>query len=97
MNIESPYSVLTREQATKLTLQRLKALMSSVRAVISNISHTAGHRCCEICNEYIGGDWDTDVGVHLRPHQAYFDMLKDVSKSFPHEPNKVRHVKRNGR
>ena len=97
MDTKSPYTVLTREQAMKLTLSRLKALMSSVRAVISNIALTSGPRCCTICNEYIGPDWERDVGVLLRPHEAYFDMLKDVSKSFPHEPKKVRHVKRNGR
>ena len=73
------YAILSKDKLEKLSLERILALMKSVRAVRSAVGRTLGHRCCEICHEYVGDDWQKDVGQYLDMHDAYFELLKSYT------------------
>ena len=40
-----------------------------------------GPRCCGACNEYIGDDWEGDVGVHIAPFRDYLARIKAILDS----------------
>lgn len=77
------YEKLTDEQLNKLSTQRLFTLFKSVRAIISCIFNYAGRRCCEICHEYIGDDWENDVVKEAEPYEKYQDRIKAILDKRP--------------
>jgi len=42
--------------------------------------HNAGDRCCEICHEYLGDDFENDVLKPAKPYKEYVSLLKDILK-----------------
>lgn len=61
---------------SKLNLKRLYNLKNKQLAAVKYISENYGARCCEICNEYIGGDWENDVERHKLP---YLKAVKTIN------------------
>lgn len=56
----------TDEELKQMPTPRLYALFRRYRAWANPIHW--GHRCCEICHEYIGDDYYNDVIVPSRPY-----------------------------
>ena len=81
------YRLLTEEQLLKLPIHNLLRLMKKVRAYRSYIVHYFGHRCCNHCHQYVGSDWDEDVGKYLIVHDDYLRLIKKVSKQLPSIPH----------
>lgn len=75
---------LNQEELQPLATNRLLALLRKVRAQHSAIAHYAGPRCCEICHEYIGDDWEKDVAPLLAPYKKYVDDIKAVLATREH-------------
>lgn len=76
--------MLTDEQLQKLATNRLLAVFQMVRATISCIYTHYGHRCCEICNEYIGDNWEEDVHQHAVPLEEYQNRIKAILNTREH-------------
>ena len=70
----------TPEVLKKMNKKRLVSYLDRVRAERSRIFHYYGPRCCEICNEYIGSDWENDVGKHLIPYDCEILDIKNRLK-----------------
>jgi len=88
------YRILTNDQLQKLPFHNLIRLFRKVTAVKSKISRSLGQRCCNICNEYVGSDWESDVGIHLKEHDEYLSRIKVVLQRLPHvAENKLRRRK----
>lgn len=88
---------LSKGRLQKLPTQRLIALLNSVRAIEFNILYYAGRRCCEICHEYTGSNWEKDVLEPSKPYKAYFDLIKLVLSEREHLPKQRQptlHVRR---
>jgi len=81
---KSNLNYLTAEQLNKLSTPRLLNVLKSARAVHSAIGHYRGPRCCELCHEYIGSDWENDVEVPRRPVKEYMDKIKAVLATREH-------------
>ncbi len=62
--------------------------LNDVRAYRSSHASYAGARCCEICHEYIGDDWHTEIQPTLDEYDAYLKKIKDVLSTREHIPNK---------
>jgi hypothetical protein len=77
-------SILSVERLRTLPTHRLLAVLRSVRAVLSSIYHYRGSRCCELCHEYIGDDWERDVKAPARPLEAYQSQIKEILSTRPH-------------
>jgi len=74
---------LTDEQLKELSTEKLFHHFKMVRASESFVLNHYGHRCCEICHEYIGNDWENDVAVHARPYGEYKSRVKRELDSRP--------------
>ncbi len=74
----------SRDQLDHMSFERLMRHRKVLRAVIGQMSRTLGHRCCELCNEYVGDDWENDVGQYVEPYQRHLDEVKDVLRGKPH-------------
>lgn len=72
------HPVLTDEALGKMATHRLIGLLRLVGAKISHIENYYGRRCCEICCEYIGNNWEEDVGQYVRPLREYRLRIKQV-------------------
>jgi hypothetical protein len=66
------------EKLNELNTQRLLQVFNKARAYHSNICNYWGDRCCEICHEYIGCDWENDVGKYARVLQNYKTEIKKI-------------------
>jgi hypothetical protein len=75
---------LSEEMLRSLPTKRLLAVYNKARAVCSSIAYHTGPRCCEFCHEYIGSDWERDVGQYLRPWEKYKELIKEILKLHPH-------------
>lgn len=84
------HKTLTDAQLNKLITNRLLSLLHKIRAIESAIGHYDGPRCCEICHEYIGNDWENDVGIHLQPLNEYIERIKKVLATREHVPSQGR-------
>lgn len=69
---------LSDQQLRKLSLQRLRSLLSTVRAEESSIYSYCGPRCCEECHEFIGDDeeWKKEVKIPAAPFAEYKERIK---------------------
>lgn len=62
--------------------------LNDVRAYKSAFANYAGSRCCELCHEYIGPDWNTEIKPTLDEYDVYLKRIKDVLSTREHIPNK---------
>lgn len=69
---------LTDERLQKLNTPRLLNVLRSARARHSSIRNHAGPRCCELCHEYIGDDWENDVEKPAKPYKEYVEQIKAI-------------------
>jgi hypothetical protein len=71
---------LTEDKLRKMSTKRLLNILKMTRAERSNIYAHAGHRCCEVCNEFIGNekDWEEQVEKLAMPYNKYFDLLTKI-------------------
>lgn len=67
---------LTDEQLDSMRHEQLYHHFKQVRAFASTIINHWGRRCCEICKEYIGSNWEEDVGEPYKVAKAYRDQVK---------------------
>lgn len=74
----------TNEQLKAMPHESLWYLFRLVRSQLSRIYHYAGRRCCEECHDYIGDDWENDVGKPAMPVKAYFERVKAELQSRPY-------------
>lgn len=72
------FNILSFDQLKKMPTHRLLGHLKSVNAVISSIHNYAGPRCCEICHDYIGDDWENDVKIPVRKYVDYKTVVKSV-------------------
>lgn len=107
------YKELSREELLAMPQKPLFFHYRAVRAFASYILHYYGRRCCEVCREYIGNDWEKDVGTFLTPVEEYQKLVlcilqtypyvnfnkrgKNVSFNFPHNPLPITRTKKKGR
>ncbi len=70
--------MLTTEQMEKLSYIRLRTYFYSIRGKCSYIEHYYGRRCCEICHEYIGNDWENDVRQWMIPYEEHIKLIKPI-------------------
>lgn len=78
------YIFLSRSELEKKSTKHLLHILKTCTAKISSISHYAGLRCCEICHEYIGDDWENDVGKPMKPFKQYKSLIKNILKDREH-------------
>lgn len=64
----------TDEELKQMPTHRLYQLFKRFRAIANPVNW--GRRCCEICHEYIGDDYEKDVIIPSRPYAEYADRLK---------------------
>ena len=91
------YPQLTSAQITKLPWNRVKNIMNSVRAVISDIEHNHGYVNDiddllidrELTEQYATVEQrQFAVEQITRPIKAYFDVLKARAADLPHESSR---------
>ena len=75
--------MLSTTQLSKMTTARLFSYMDRIRSIRSSISCNYGPRCCDICHEYIGEDWENDVSIHLKPFDLHLFEIRTVLKNHP--------------
>jgi len=81
----------------KLPTKRLLGVLKKVRAKISSIEHYYGHRCCEICHEYVEDNWEEDVQVFADLYESYLKKVKNLLAKREHIPrNFCKKGNRNG-
>lgn len=78
---------LTDAELNKLSTHRLINILRIVQKHYSNIAHHYGRRCCEMCHEYVGDDWEKDVGQYLKPSKEYMNRIKAVLETRSHCDN----------
>jgi len=80
----------SKEELESLGTKRLLTHLKFVNIELSIIYNNYGHRCCEICHEYIGNDWEKDVGQYARPVEEYRKLVKSVLAGREHIETKKR-------
>lgn len=83
LSFVKPENFLSEEQLKALPTPKLFYHFRCIRAAESCILSHWGKRCCEICNEYIGSDWENDVAKYARPYGEYLKKVKAVLNSRP--------------
>ena len=73
--------MLSDKELNKLNEKRLRNVLNSARAVANNVLSSLGPRCCEICNEYIGDDYERDVVIPAKKYTDYRDKIKNLLNS----------------
>ena len=78
--------MLTEIQLNKLNTRRLLGVLKSARAVEqSEIQRWESQGwCCEVCKEYVGGDWETEVGIRVKPFTDYKNLVKSILSTREH-------------
>lgn len=71
------------QEPEKLPTKRLLAVLNKARAIKTSIRRSYGPRCCEMCCEYIGDDWENDVGKFLKIYDSYIEKLKTILATRP--------------
>lgn len=74
---------LTDEKLHAMSTEKLFHHFKMARAAVSFIFTYYGSRCCEICNEYIGDDWEKDVAEPAKPFSKYLKRVKVILDSRP--------------
>jgi len=77
---------LDNEKLKKLATHRLLVHYRIVRHNLKMIYIWYGRRCCGMCCEYIGDDWENDVLVYARPLEKYKKKVKaelDTRENIP--------------
>ena len=69
---------LSKEKLKKLNIPRLKNVLKLANKEKNCIFRNAGPRCCEICNEYIGDNWEKDVVIPAKPYTNYCQLVLSV-------------------
>lgn len=81
---------LKNEELIKLATHRLLVHYRMVRHNLKMIYIWYGRRCCEICCEYIGDDWENDVLVYARPLEKYKEKVKAELNTRENIPEKTK-------
>jgi hypothetical protein len=76
--------ILPEDELTKKSVKSLLFIKHKLHRVLGIIGATYGRRCCTMCNEYIGDDWEGDVGIHLAAYREYLKTIKRVLETKPH-------------
>lgn len=71
-------NMLSLEVLNKMPTRRLLGHLKSVTAIISCIFNYAGPRCCEVCHDYVGFEWENDVKIPVRKFVDYKTVVKSV-------------------
>jgi hypothetical protein len=79
----------TDDQLNSMYTKQLIHLRNGIRGKRSTHANYAGHRCCEICHEYIGDDWATEIQPRLDELDLYLTRIKKVLSTREHIPGKV--------
>lgn len=74
---------LTDEQLQAMPTDKLFHHFKMARAAESFILNWAGRRCCEICMEYIGNDWENEVAKPARVFSIYMKRVKAILDKRP--------------
>jgi hypothetical protein len=69
--------ILPKDILEKKNTKNLLYIRRKLNALIS------GRRCCNLCWEYIGDDWENDVGKHLSAYQEYLKTIKEILVTRP--------------
>lgn len=77
-------NMLSLDLLNKMPTRRLLKHLKSVTAVISSIHNYAGPRCCEVCHDYVGFDWENDVKIPVRKFVDYKTVVKSVLATREH-------------
>jgi hypothetical protein len=75
---------LSKSELESLSTKRLLTHLKFVNIKLSSIYNYCGARCCEICREYVGSDWEKDVGQHAKPVEEYKKLVKSVLATREH-------------
>lgn len=86
--------ILTQEQLEKLSTKRLLSVLRMATAWKSSILYYYGRRCCELCHEYIGDDWERDVGRFYEPVKRYHEQIKVILATREHVERRGRRKQR---
>lgn len=62
----------------KLNIPRLQNVLKKACAAEKRVYLFAGRRCCELCCEYIGDDWENDVEKVAAPFTSYKKLVISV-------------------
>lgn len=74
---------LTDEQLNALSTEKLFHHFKMARASESFIYTYYGRRCCEICHEYIGNDWENEVAKPAEVFTVYKNKVKAILDKRP--------------
>lgn len=81
---------LNKEKLNQLNTTRLLAHLKVVNIRISNIANYCGTRCCKVCNDYIGSNWEQEVGIYLKPVEEYKILVKNILNTRKHIIRKIK-------
>ncbi|RDJ35393.1 MAG: hypothetical protein DWQ19_11295 [Crenarchaeota archaeon] len=81
IKMEPNIPIMSVEQLQKMATNRLYVIFRMVTAHLDNIYSHYGWRCCEMCLEYVGDNWEEDVGQYARPVKEYRDRIKTILDS----------------
>lgn len=85
------------EELQKMNDKQLYYHFRETRAKVSYIFNYYGRRCCELCHEYIGDDWENDVAQYLRPADEYFKKVKSIMSAREYDASKDKPTKKKRR
>jgi hypothetical protein len=71
----------TDDELKRMSTGRLYRMFQHFRAIANPCNW--GPRCCEICHEYIGSDYEKDVIIPSRPYAEYAERLKVELRTRP--------------
>lgn len=83
--MSSEFRYYTDEELDQMSHGRLYRHFTAARTEASRVMNYYGIRCCEICKEYVGYDWERDVGQHLRIAEDYRDRVKAALQRRPYQ------------
>jgi hypothetical protein len=78
------HKMLTVEEMEKLSTPRLLNVLKIARALESDAQLSRGRRCCEMCKEYIGEDYEKDVAEPTRHLTNYKNRIKKILNTREH-------------
>ena len=77
-------TILPNQELHNKSTKHLIYILRRVTAVISSIHYHKGNRCCDICHEYIGDNWENDVEKYKKPYIKYKATIKSILKTREH-------------
>jgi hypothetical protein len=81
-------TIYSKCELEEFTTRKLLMELNHVRVYRSSFTNYAGPRCCEVCHEYVGSNWDVEIQPTLDEYDAYINIIKHVLSTREHIPNK---------